>query len=185
MFTNIGGKQHDHGIHAFHFGPDGRLYFNFGNAGKRLCDPEGNLITDINGIKCTNENNRPYQEGMVFRCDLDGKNVELLAWNFRNNWEVAVDSFGTIWQSDNDDDGNKAVRINYVMEYGNFGYKDEITGAGWREPRIGMAGEIPDRHWHQNDPGVVPNLLITGAGSPTGLGGLRRRPAAGRFSTAR
>ncbi len=169
MFTNIGGKQHDHGIHAVHFGPDGRLYFNFGNAGKRLCDPEGNLITDIHGIKCTNENNRPYQEGMVFRCELDGSNVELLAWNFRNNWEVCVDSFGTMWQSDNDDDGNKGVRINFVMEFGNYGYKDEITGAGWRDPRIGMSEEIPERHWHLNDPGVVPNLLQTGAGSPTGI----------------
>lgn len=169
MFTKIGGAQHDHGIHAFHFGPDGRLYFNFGNAGKQLCDKSGNLITDIHGVKCTNQNNRPYQQGMVFRCELDGSNVEVLAWNFRNNWEVAVDSFGTMWQSDNDDDGNKSVRINYVMEFGNYGYSDEMTGEGWQIPRIGMESEIPQRHWHQNDPGVVPNMLITGTGSPTGM----------------
>jgi putative membrane-bound dehydrogenase-like protein len=169
MFTKIGGAQHDHGIHAFHFGPDGRLYFNFGNAGKQLCDAKGELITDIHGVKCTNQNNRPYQQGMVFRCELDGSNVEVLAWNFRNNWEVAVDSFGTMWQSDNDDDGNKAVRINYVMEFGNYGYSDEMTGAGWQTPRIGLEQDIPQRHWHQNDPGVVPNVLITGAGSPTGM----------------
>ncbi len=169
MFTKIGGAQHDHGIHAFHFGPDGRLYFNFGNAGKQLCDKDGKLITDIHGIKCTNQNNRPYQQGMVFRCELDGSNVEVLAWNFRNNWEVAVDSYGTLWQSDNDDDGNKGVRINYVMEFGNYGYSDEMTGAGWQTPRLGWESEIPLRHWHQNDPGVIPNMLQTGAGSPTGM----------------
>ena len=169
LFTNIGGAQHDHGIHAFHFGPDGRLYFNFGNAGKQLCDKDGKLITDIHGVKCSNQNNRPYQQGMVFRCELDGSNVEVLAWNFRNNWEVVVDSYGTLWQSDNDDDGNKAVRINYVMEFGNYGYSDEMTGAGWQTPRLGWESEIPLRHWHLNDPGVIPNLLQTGAGSPTGM----------------
>ncbi|WP_397383228.1 PVC-type heme-binding CxxCH protein [Prosthecobacter sp.] len=169
IFTKIGGAQHDHGIHAFHFGPDGRLYFNFGNASKQLCDKDGKLITDIHGIKCTNQNNRPYQQGMIFRCELDGSNVELLAWNFRNNWEVAVDSYGTLWQSDNDDDGNKGVRINYVMEFGNYGYSDEMTGAGWQTPRLGWESEIPLRHWHQNDPGVIPNMLQTGAGSPTGM----------------
>ena len=95
--------------------------------------------------------------------------VETLGWNFRNNWELAVDSFGTIWQSDNDDDGNKGVRINYVMEYGNYGYKDEMTGAAWKTPRENLEKEIPQQHWHLNDPGVVPTLLLTGAGSPTGI----------------
>lgn len=32
-----------------------------------------------------------------------------------------------------------------------------------------METEIPLRHWHLNDPGVVPNLLLTGGGSPTGI----------------
>jgi len=108
-----------------------------------------NSLPTSTGVKCTNQNNRPYQQGMVFRCELDGSKVEMLAWNFRNNWEVAVDSFGTMWQSDNDDDGNKAVRINYVMEFGNYGYADEMTGAGWQTPRIGLEQDIPQRHWHQ------------------------------------
>src|SRR4029453_18048005 len=96
-------------------------------------------------------------------------NVETLAWNFRNNYEVCVDSFGTMWQSDNDDDGNNGVRINYVMDFGNFGYTDEITGAGWQTPRTNLEPEIPRAHWHLNDPGSVPNLLQTGGGSPTGI----------------
>jgi len=106
---------------------------------------------------------------MVFRCDLDGSHVEVLAHNFRNNYEVAVDSFGTLWQSDNDDDGNRSVRINYVMEHGNYGYSDELTGAGWQEKRSNLEEDIPHRHWRQNDPGVIPNLLLTGAGAPTGM----------------
>ncbi|GAB4135039.1 MAG: hypothetical protein Tsb009_00820 [Planctomycetaceae bacterium] len=168
LFTGIGGVQHDHGIHAFVFGPDGRLYFNFGNEGRQIRDKNGKPIVDRAGNTVV-ANRKPYQEGMVFRCKLDGSNFETLGWNFRNNWEISVDSFGTLWQSDNDDDGNRGVRINFVMEFGNYGYKDELTGAGWRTPRTGMHAEIPKRHWHLNDPGVVPNLLQTYAGSPTGM----------------
>ena len=168
LFNVVGGKQHDHGIHAFCFGPDGKLYFNFGNASRGLKTPNGKLIIDKAGNEIR-DHRKPYQQGMVFRCDPDGSNVETLGWNFRNNWEAAVDSFGSIWQSDNDDDGNRGVRINFVMEYGNYGYRDEFTGKGWRDKRSNIEKEIPDRHWHLNDPGVVPNLILTGAGSPTGI----------------
>lgn len=168
LFTGIGGEQSDHGMHAFVAGPDGKLYFNFGNAGKQLFDKNGKPVTDQTG-NIVSDNSNLYRDGMVLRCDPDGSNVEVMAHNFRNNYEVTVDSYGTLWQSDNDDDGNRAVRINYIMQYGNFGFKDELTGASWRAPRTNMEEEIPQRHWHQNDPGVVPNLLITGAGSPTGI----------------
>jgi hypothetical protein len=106
---------------------------------------------------------------------MDGSDFETLGWNFRNNWMVTVDSFGTLWQSDNDDDGNRGVRINYVMEFGNYGYQDEVTGAGWgtgwNKAKAKGAKEEDKVYyqWHQFDPGVVPNLLHTGAGSPTGI----------------
>jgi putative membrane-bound dehydrogenase-like protein len=168
LYQGIEGEQHDHGMHAFVFGPDGKLYFNFGNEGKKLLDKNGQLITDVNGYPIEAKGT-PFRQGMVFRAELDGSRVEVLGHNFRNNYEVAVDSYGTLWQSDNDDDGNKGVRINYVMPYGNYGYTDEMTGAGWRTQRTNQEAEIPLRHWHQNDPGAVPNLLQTGAGSPTGI----------------
>ncbi|GAB3798640.1 hypothetical protein GCM10028819_20180 [Spirosoma humi] len=167
LFTGIGGEQHDHGMHTFVFGPDGKWYFNFGNEGGQLKDKDGKPIIDVATGKTIDKQN--FKMGMVFRCDPDGKNVEVLGQNFRNNYEIAVDSYGTMWQSDNDDDGNKSVRINYVMEYGNYGYTDEMTGAGWQANRENIEPETPRRHWHLNDPGVVPNLLQTGAGSPTGM----------------
>ena len=168
LFSGIKGVQHDHGAHAFVFGPDGRFYFNFGNEGGQLLDKDGNVVTDKYGSPVIADRN-PYQQGMVFRMNPDGTDLEVLGHNFRNNYEVAVDSYGALWQSDNDDDGNRAVRINFVMEYGNYGFRDEMTGANWRVRRTGMHQEIPKRHWHLNDPGVVPNLLQTGAGSPTGI----------------
>lgn len=179
--------DHDHAVHAFVFGPDGRMYFNFGNAGGFLRVPtpalkslplHGKIPTeelmkcpiakDIEGIEIS-ARGQPYRQGMAFRCAMDGSKIEVLGHNFRNNYEVAPDSFGTSWQPDNDDDGNKGVRVNYVMEGGNYGYTDEMTGAGWGQKRTGWEDEIPRRHWHLNDPGVVPNLILTGAGSPTGI----------------
>lgn len=194
LFTGISGFDHDHAVHAFVFGPDGKLYFNFGNAGRQLRRPTGKLkevalhgvisnddikanseaIIDLDGNEVANKA-KPYREGMVFRCNLDGSDFETLAWNFRNNYEVAVDSFGTLWQSDNDDDGNRGVRINYVMERGNYGYQDELTGAGWNDgwrkaQAKGATEDLrPSYHWHLFDPGVVPNLVQTGNGSPTGI----------------
>jgi putative membrane-bound dehydrogenase-like protein len=168
LFQGIKGIQHDHAIHAFLFGFDGRLYFNMGNEGAILVDAKGDTVTDIHGRKVTNKG-MPYRDGMAMRCNIDGSHVEVLGHNFRNNYELTVDPYGTVWQSDNDDDGNKGTRINYVMEYGNYGYKDEMTGAGWGKRRTNIEKEIPLRHWHLNDPGVVPNLLQTGSGSPTGI----------------
>jgi putative membrane-bound dehydrogenase-like protein len=188
LFTGIGGKDHDHGVHAFVFGPDGKLYFNMGNEGKKLAYPlskelalhgaVGNVpskpVVDRAGNE-VNDHGKPYRMGMAFRCNPDGSELETLAWNFRNNYEVAVDSFGTLWQSDNDDDGNRGVRINYVMEFGNYGYTDEMTGARWSDAwnKAKAKGAAEDQkifhEWHQSDPGVVPNLLHTGGGSPTGI----------------
>ena len=174
VIFKVGGEwNYDHQVHSFTFGPDGKYYFNVGNSITGLKWPDDTTVKDLAGNAITNQG-KPYRQGMVFRCDIDlatGKasHVETLGHNFRNNFEVCVDSFGTLWQSDNDDDGNQGVRINYVMEYGNFGYTDELTGAGWQTQRSNLEAEIPRRHWHLNDPGVVPNLLHTGGGSPTGI----------------
>ena len=159
--------QHDHAIHAVMFGPDGRLYFNFGNFNAELRREDGSLVKDIYGLP-VNNSRQPYQEGMVIRCEPDGSRVEVLGHNFRNNWEVTVDSFGSMWQSDNDN-GSSSCRVNFVMEHGNYGYRDERTGADYRTKRTNLERTMQRQMWHQNDPGVVPNLLITGFGAPTGI----------------
>lgn len=168
LFITEGGYDHDHGLHAIKFGPDGKLYFNFGNEVNGLKDKAGNYIKDPDG-RPIRTNGQPFRQGVALRCDRDGSNVEVLGHNFRNPYELVVDAFGNVWQSDNDDDGNQGTHINFLLEHGNYGYSDEITGAGWRTRRIGWESEIPQRHWHQNDPGSVPVLRYNYAGSPTGL----------------
>ncbi|WP_291036555.1 PVC-type heme-binding CxxCH protein [Dyadobacter sp. 50-39] len=166
LFKGIGGTQNDAGVHAFVFGPDGKFYFSFGNAGRQLVDGQDRPLLDKYERPI---DFRQYRQGVIFRCEQDFTKVEIMAENFRNGWEVAVDSYGTMWQSDQEEPGNGADRVSYVMENGNFGYIDEMTGASWRLNRTNLEDEIPRRHWHQNDPGVVPDLLETGSGFPMGM----------------
>lgn len=158
----------EHSTHSLFPGPDGMLYFSIGNYTREIVDKNGNPLIDKAGFTISQTGN-PYLGGMVLRCTPDGNNVEVLGHNFRNNYEPCVDSFGNVWQSDNDDDGNESCRINFVMHYGNYGFLDEMTRASWTTNRINREEKIQQRHWHQNDPGVVPNVLITGAGSPAGM----------------
>jgi glucose/arabinose dehydrogenase len=52
MFSGIGGVDHDHGVHAFVFGPDGKLYFNMGNDGKQLKTADGSkFVVDMAAMK--------------------------------------------------------------------------------------------------------------------------------------
>jgi len=190
FFTGFSGYNHDHGLHKVVPGPDGRLYFNAGNEGLSggnfgkppegwVCDAvirngKGEKVVDSTGSEIGPKGKLwhggektkgfGYREGMAFRVNPDGSGFETLGFNFRNNYEVNVDSFGTAWQSDNDDDGNQGVRLNYVMEGGDFGYSG-WGGALMRYP----TQSAQEAHWRQRDPGVVPNLYNTGGGSPTGI----------------
>ena len=173
-FTGI---NHDHGVHKMMIGPDGRFYFNSGNEGMGgavVKNGKGELVVDSTGSnpgprgkQWHGHDKKPgegYKEGMAFRINMDGTGLETLGYNFRNNYIVTSDSFGTAWQSDNDDDGNQGVRLNYVMEGGDFGF------SGWgRDIMRYPTQSAPEAHWHQHYPGVVPNLYHTGGGSPTGI----------------
>jgi putative membrane-bound dehydrogenase-like protein len=146
LLSGFRGIDHDHGVHGIVIGPDMKLYFSVGDQGV-----DG--LVDKNGKKWKT-NHTDCQGGTIWRCDLDGKNLELLAHNFRNEYEPCVDSFGTIFVSDNDDDGNEQTRICYVMPGGNYGYWPRGPG---------------QTHWHEEQPGVVPKILRTYFGSPTGM----------------
>ncbi|MFL5342810.1 MAG: PVC-type heme-binding CxxCH protein, partial [Gemmataceae bacterium] len=148
LLTGFKGFDHDHGVHGINIGPDGKLYFTVGDQGV-----DGLQSSDGKGRKWKS-NTTDCRAGTVWRCDMDGKNLELIAHNFRNNYECCVNSFGEIWLSDNDDDGNQQTRICYVMPGGDYGYHPRGPGQS---------------HWHEEQPGVVHKVLRTGFGSPTGI----------------
>jgi putative membrane-bound dehydrogenase-like protein len=148
FLSGFGGYDHDHGVHGILIGPDGKLYFSVGDQGVH-----GLQSSDGKGRKWES-NGTDCRAGTIWRCDLDGKNLELIAHNFRNPYEPCVDSFGNVFMSDNDDDGNQQTRICYVMPGGNYGYHPRGPGQS---------------HWHEEQPGIVPKILRTGFGSPTGM----------------
>jgi putative membrane-bound dehydrogenase-like protein len=148
LLSGFKGVDHDHGVHGILIGPDGKLYFSVGDQGV-----ENLQSSDGKGRKWTT-NHTDCQAGTLWRCDMDGTNLELIAHNFRNPYEPCVDSFGNIWMSDNDDDGNEQTRICYIMPGGNYGYWPRGKG---------------ESHWHEEQPGVVPKVLRTYFGSPTGM----------------
>ncbi len=147
FLTGFGGFDHDHGVHGLNFGPDGKLYFTVGDQGLKgvqAADGKGPVF----------KSGKEILGGTVFRVNPDGTNLELIAHNFRNNYEACVNSFGEVWLSDNDDDGNQQTRICFVMPGGNYGYFPRGKG---------------ESHWHEEQPGIVHKTLRTGFGSPTGI----------------
>ena len=167
LLTGFNGVDHDHGLHAIVFGPDGKYYFNQGNTGFDVADKSGKRMNmemqagpASGGNPAVTENRPGYYQGAVFRMNPDGTDLEVIGQNFRNPYEVALDSFGNVYQTDNDDDGNAWTRLLYNMEGGNYGFRGPLNRT-WTEDR--------GTHWHQEVPGVAPLLLRLGAGSPCGL----------------
>src|SRR5690606_39856276 len=89
------------------------------------------------------------------------------AHNFRNAYELALDSYGNMWQNDNDDEV-ASCRVTWLMETGNAGFFSQDGSRSWRaDQRPGQ--DIFTAHWHQEDPGVLPAGDKTGPGAPTGF----------------
>lgn len=181
FLTGFGGYDHDHSLHAVLAGPGGRYYFNTGNAGPHIVtDHAGWTLRSgslYNGGSPYNKTNKPglvsddgrkWTGGLALRMNPDGTGLKVMAHNFRNSYEITVDSYGNMWQNDNDDDGNKGTRVAFLMDGANQGYFNADGSRTWRADRRPEQGTAY-AHWHQGDPGVMPMGDSTGAGSPTGI----------------
>jgi putative membrane-bound dehydrogenase-like protein len=148
LLSGFGGFDHDHGVHGIQIGHDGKLYFSAGAQGVR-----GLQSSDRKGRNWTS-NNSDCRAGTIWRCDLDGKNLELIAHNFRNPHEPCLDSFGTLFASDNGDEGKRQSRLCYVMQGGDYGYHP-LDAAG--------------KPWHEEQAGVVPKIAALASDAPASL----------------
>jgi putative membrane-bound dehydrogenase-like protein len=180
LLTGFGGLDHDHALHSLVAGPDGRWYFNVGNAGPHVVTDRagwtlrsgstytgGTPYNQANVGNQKSDDGRVWVGGLALRLNPDGTGLKVLAHNFRNSYEVVPDSHGDLWQNDNDDQV-LTCRTSWVMEGGNMGYFSADGTRYWQADHRAEQDTFA-AHWHQHDPGVVPAGDRTYAGSPTGV----------------
>ncbi|MFM9908282.1 MAG: PVC-type heme-binding CxxCH protein [Chitinophagaceae bacterium] len=180
LLTGFGGFDHDHSLHAVYAGSDGYWYFNVGNAGPHIVTDKsgwtlrsGSLYTGGTPYNTKNEGNLKSDDGKVWvgglalRMKPDGTGLKVMGHNFRNSYEVIPDSYGNLWQNDNDDQV-VTCRTSWLMNGGNAGYFSTDGTRYWQaDQRPGQ--DMFTAHWHQEDPGVMPAGDNSGAGAPTGI----------------
>lgn len=180
LLTGFNGRHHDHSLHSVTAGPDGLWYWNQGNTGAMFTDRSGRTFrigSPYTGSKAAldpstiagqkSDDGNVWIGGFSARMNPDGTNVTIIGHNYRNSYEQTVNSFGDIFQSDNDDP--PACRVAAVLEYGNAGFASRDGQRTWAaDKRPGQS--IPVAEWRQDDPGTMPSGDVYGGGSPTGVG---------------
>ncbi len=126
-----------HDLHGLIVGPDGRLYFSIGDRGYDL----GNGIADP-------------ASGAVFRCDLDGQNLEVIATGLRNPQELAFDDYGNLFTGDNNSDSGDKARWVYVVPGGDTGWRMHYQYLPDRGPFN------QEKIWHPYDPKTTPAYIV-------------------------
>lgn len=153
LLSGFGGIDSDHGVHGMVLGPDGKLYFTHGDGCCSVQQDHSERQQNFDVVDRSGRRVSTDQLGTVLRCNRDGTQFEMLATRLRNDYECAVDSFGNVFASDNDDDGNRGSRVVWIMDGGEYGYRTPGS----------------PRHWGEEVPGNIPKLAGTGNGSPCGV----------------
>ena len=101
LLTGFNGIDHDHAVHAIQFGWDGKYYFNQGNTGFDVTDksgkrqfmvPQSAAQSGVGNVGAPPPPRTPptgpgFFQGVVFRMNGDGTNLEVIGQNFRNPYQ--------------------------------------------------------------------------------------------------
>jgi len=181
LLSGFNAVNHDHSLHSVTGGPDGKWYFNNGNCGAIFTDKSGKTFRigghyyksgggewpiDTRSVAGqASDDGFVWTPGFTVRMNPDGTDAEIIGHGYRNSYEQCVNSFGEVFQNDNDDP--PACRNSYVLEYGSAGY---FTRWGQFYRSVKRPGQEHWRnHWRQDDPGTFDVGDVYGGGSPTGV----------------
>ncbi len=127
-----------HDLHGLQIGPDGRLYYSIGDRGGHIVRPDGKVVDNS---EC----------GAIYRCNLDGSNVEIFYQGLRNPQELVFDDYGNLWTGDNNSDAGDPARIVYAAEGGDSGWRvgwqfitQPMARSSWLAERL-CYEQFPDR----------------------------------------
>jgi quinoprotein glucose dehydrogenase len=141
-----------HDLHGLTLGPDGRIYFTIGDRGFHI-EHDGRL------------DHEPGR-GAVFRCDPDGRHLEVVAVGLRNPQEVAFDDLGNLFTVDNNSDAGDKARLVHLVPGSDSGWRMEYQYLDDRGPWH------REKIWHTanaDQPAFcLPPLAHVGAG-PSGM----------------
>ncbi|MBA3314841.1 MAG: hypothetical protein H0T47_16335 [Planctomycetaceae bacterium] len=137
------GNYPHNGLSGIAFGPDGKLYFGMG---ENLGEPYAIIGNDDAPLAGGGEG------GNVFRCDVDGTNLERVATGFWNPFGLGFDTHGRLFAVDNDPDASPPCRLLNVVPGGDYGFQF----------RYGRAGRHPLQAWDGELPGTLPMAAGTG-----------------------
>ena len=98
-----------HDLHGLQLGPDGRLYFSLGDRGFHI-DTGDEVLANP-------------ETGAIFRCEMDGKKLEVFATGFRNPQDLTFDEFGNLFTCDNNSDGGDRARWIHVLRGADYGWR--------------------------------------------------------------
>ena len=152
-----------HDMHGLALGPDGRLYFSFGDRGAHVKTKEGKTLAFSD-------------EGGVFRCELDGSHMEAVYRGLRNPQELAFDNYGNLFTGDNDCDMGDRERWVYIVEGGDAGWR-----VGWQHPPLGKERDmwLVEKMWEPRKEGTPAYILSPILNIPDGPSGVVHYPGTG------
>lgn len=150
-----------HGLHGLLVGPDGKLYFSVGDRGYHVETKEGKILHNPG-------------RGAIFRCNLDGSELEEFAIGLRNTQDMSFDQFGNLITCDNNVNSGDQSRLIYVVKGGDYGWHYASIRREWE-----FGPWYYDKLWQTRTEGQAAWVIPPIAHLSTGPSGMDFDPGVG------